>query len=217
MNNLHVFVPYHQPEMLSRVPQRPWLTKILLGDLKIDPPEYQDNRLGEGRLFLSNLEHPPGAEWVGVLNARCPEKYVKFDWDTVPVAIGDGLDPRAVFAPWPTLNGWSNDWLRYSESVHPGMESLLNQLTPGPIQSVRRRPSLWGNDFVCHRTVWDRWLDFWRQCFFYHHTVYGFDPPFACDPKYNGRKPALLYERVTTLFFALWDFTIYPISGGIRA
>jgi hypothetical protein len=123
-----------------------------------------------------------------------------------------------VAAPWPTINGWSDDWLAYTETVHRHMKGILNLCVPKQVDRTWWNcPSLWGNDFVCHRAVWDEWLGFWKKSFVHLHWVYGFYPPFRCDPKYDDRKPALLYERVTTLFFALGDYTIHPLSGGIRA
>lgn len=215
MSNLHIFVPYHDFRVLGGVPQRPWLSRVLLPHLNLSDPSLRDNRLGESRLFLSSLRHPEGVDRVGVLNARCAQKYRGFDWDAVPDLVKSLMTgPEKVLCPWPTVNGWSDDWLAYSESVHPGMTRLIHQNLFQPMEDVCRRPSLWGNDFICHRTVWDEWITYWRQAFNYYHGRYEFDPPFACDPKYDNRKPALLYERITTLYFAMRpDLHIVPMPG----
>ncbi len=203
--NLHLIVPYHTRPMLEEVPDAPWLTKYCLPDLHMNPPALQDNQFGEGRLFLcQDVRHPEWGEYVGVLNARCHKKYQtdNFDWGKVPAAASS-LYPIKVLCPWPTKNGWSDDWMGYTESVHPGMNRLIaHACNHMKIELVSKGPSLWANDFICHREVWNSWLEFWRGAFHYLHGRFGNDPPFQCPDHYKYRKPALLYERMTTAYFA---------------
>lgn len=203
--NFHLHIPYHTRPMLEEVPDQPWLTKHCLPDLKTANPWCQDNCFGEGRLFLaSGVEHPVWADYCGALNARSHHKYAtdNFQWEKIPKAL-DEIAPNEVRCPWPTVNGWSDNWMDYTESVHPGMGRLVahacNHLH---VELISEGPSLWANDFVCHREVWDGWLAFWRAGFHYLHGRFGNDPPFACGDQYKHRKPALLYERLTTAYFA---------------
>lgn len=202
----HLHVPYHTPTVLAEVPDEPWLTRYLLPDLHMNPPTLQTNLLGEGRLFLcQDVRHPEWADYVGVFNARAHRKYQidGFCWDRVPGAFERQHGFKTVLCLWPTANGRGDDWLAYSDIIHPGMGRLVaHACNHAGVELVRTRPSLWANDFICHWEVWEQWLTFWRASFHYLYGRFGPDPPFRCSDQYADRKPALLYERLTTAYFA---------------
>lgn len=203
---LKVFFLSHKQEILGQVPEMPFATeKVLLGSLPLG--EFQDNRLGEGRAFLTDL-NTEGADYLGFLNARLIEKYDRWQihrhrndmsWDRVR-ELSSRLEPDKVIAPWNA----SPDWANYSESQHPNMMPILQRMADHAGMKLHTtRPSIWGNDFICEQSVWFSWRAFWRNTFEAVHGWYGWDPPYSTGPNMDAsRKPAYVYERITTLYFA---------------
>lgn len=202
---LKIFFLSHDQNILDDVPEMPFATeKVLLGSLPLG--EFQDNRLGEGRAFLADL-NTEGADYLGFLNARLLEKYNRWQihrhrndmsWDRVK-DLPSRLAIHKVIAPWNA----PPDWAAYSESQHPNMLPILQRMAAHTNMRLdTAQPSLWGNDFICESHVWLSWRVFWRNTFEMIHGWYGWDPPYLVTPNMDpNRKPAYIYERITTLYF----------------
>lgn len=209
---LHVFAQHHERAMLEEVPELPWLRKVYNRGLGL--AELQTDRLADGRLIMSDFEHPHGAAYVGLLNGRSHRKYARtgFSWADLPARLVDRIGPDVVLAPWTTNVGPcpTQNWLEFSEQMHPGMTPLVLELCRLVGISVwPKRVSLWANDFLCPRGVWDDWRWHWRRAFRAMLDVYGWNPPFADSNIDAARKPAYLMERITTAYFAArQDLTI---------
>jgi hypothetical protein len=209
---LRVFAFYHDRDVLAEVPDRPWVVKGHMPDLS---PQF-DPRLGEGRLILSPVvEDAGGAEYVGGVNGRAHRKYADFRWEDFEARLRPHLHPGRVVALWPTGRGPvpTDDWLRFSEAYHPGMAAPVRELCAAVgIEICAGRPSLWANDFVCHRDVWRDWLNTYRRAATWAVGRWGYDPPFADPPDGRERKVAYLLERVTTAYFAARaDLAVVPL------
>jgi hypothetical protein len=207
VKSLRVFAFYHKPEVLAAVPDLPFLVKGLMQDVRHGDPAFDDQCFGEGRLFLSDLVTKVQEDYIGIVNGRSHLKYANkgFTWDGLRDRLSPLLAPRNVVALWPTDSYVcaTDDWLAFTDRMHPGMADLVvEMLGAAGVPCVPGRPSLWANDFVCHRTVFYQWLRAWRTCHAFAYHRWGKDLPisdFNIDPV---RKPAYLLERATTAFFA---------------
>lgn len=204
---LTLFVLSHKPDVLEKVPPLPFLQKVLLGNLEVDPlqpisglSEGQDPRFGEGRAFLTELQVQRESEYVGYLNGRSQEKYhwLKFTWEGLAERISGRLSPEKVLSMW----CGPADWAAFSERMHPGMLPVLEEISEYTSIPLIGGSTLWANDFICHREVWRDWLDFWRRTTSWIVGKWGLDPPTPqtnCD---HNRRLAYLLERVTCLYFS---------------
>lgn len=207
MDRLTVIVVSHDQKWLRRIhaidkSQRIFkivsLQHLPLGSL-------QSNLLGESRALL--FDHQIDSEYVGIINGRWNEKYhyLETKIEQLPSYIIRRLKENVVFAPWPTISthsGNQEDWYQNTLNVHPEMKKILLELAEFSKLSLSPGPSLWANDFICHKSHWDEWLVFWRKCFHYFHSRYGFLLPYGSTNLDVARQPAYFYERVTTLYFA---------------
>lgn len=219
MNQSQVYALGHTNERIELVPKLPGLEKILLPILQLPYAKMNgfDSPYGEGRLFLSDLE-PPLVEYVGQFNARAEQKYHwnNFCWAnlfTRGVKLLDQGD--TVIAAWRTDSPpcSTDDWVAFSNSNHPGMLKLLEEmakLTGLPLR--RNRRGLWANDFACRREDWVKFRDFFRFVFLHFDDCYGPDLPFDGSNVDAARKPAYFYERVATHYFTnRLDLTIVQL------
>ncbi len=195
---LRMFVLHHKgPAMLK--PRR-YLTQVDLNALKpfpYVPFGAMDNQMAEGRAFLAEgLE--PDADYVGFASPRWSEK-----WPWAPPLDDFGflerwLHPKVVLAPDVVADHWYDD----SNRAHPGMWRVLEELYQVFDVRPTRRPTLYGNTFICTYQVYYDLLDFFRQAFTHFHKKYGFDLGYKLGPHDPARLPAYFYERVTMLFFS---------------
>lgn len=208
MSYIHVFAQHHEPAMLAEIPPLAWVTPVHNRTLRMNPTFLQTDQLADGRVIMSGLEHPDGTVYAGLLNGRAHHKYsyLGFRWETavrhLVVRLGTW---NAVVGLWTTDAGPApcRDWLEFSEGHHPGISSLTQLICDkAGIKLKPKRRSVWANDFICHRSVWDDWRKHWRAAFWAMHKIWGLNPPlpdWSVDP---ARKPAYLMERVTTAYFA---------------
>jgi hypothetical protein len=178
--------------------ERPYLHKINLDDLPI-PAEFQDNRLAESRIYLWDEIANCEQEYLGFATASWDEKWFRL----LPLDrlhwIDSMLTPDQVLAALPTA---TSSWMRDSETCHPGMAALIEEMSTVSAVPLSEQPTFWANNFVCHRDVFQSFLTSWKKMFFHFYRKYGFDPPFSVGTFDCKRKFAYLAERFTMLYFS---------------
>ena len=197
LNGLKIFVTYFDSIQHQRIPQSAHLTPVNLSQLLVG--EYQDNRLSEHRLFLSQLIDNEHCDYIGNLTWRWHQK------NRHMIQLHDiwqlQREPNIVWAAWPDKN-----WYRKSCIDLPGMQKYLDELIElTGLQS--EGVGLLANQFICSNKVFKEFTTFFRLVFSHFHKHYGLDGfHFTMLDKYKanneGRKPALFYERVAALYFA---------------
>lgn len=202
-NGIDLSLLYHDPRVLAAIPASVQARRVLLGAVPTDPPEWQDNRLAEGRFFLwKDFVPDPAATYVGQLGARLDRKYARLElgWDNLAKRLAAAVGPKWVVAPWPAPPWWSDQ----TEHTHHGSKWVIDDLCRAAGLPMAYRRTVWAHDFVCEQSVW---LDF-RKTFrkvlryFAHKYRSPMGVPFPAVNCDGDRVPAYLYERVTCLYFA---------------
>jgi hypothetical protein len=192
MNQLKVFVQGHTDEQLSAIDDAPHLIKINLNNLPLG--KFQDNRLAEHRLFLSDVPSNTDAEYLGFATWRWNKKWYPVlqlkDLNKIP------LSPDVVYYG---MYGDEN-WASLSVAWHPGMEKYLFEISKYTNLNIAK-PTFWANNFICHKSVYEKWQTFFRDVFLYLYNKYGYEYDFKAE-KDEHRKPSILYERISMLYFA---------------
>lgn len=214
-DGLRLFVLYHRQKMLNDVKDNPCFVKINLSKIALGP--LASNMLGEGRAFLTDLD-VGDAEYVGFANARWDAKYVnlKTRLSKLPAYAADNVRPDVVLAPWATHCKWlniGNNWYGFTLALHGTMKKLLDELKDVTgLDFDTDRPSLWANDFICHRLVFFDFLEHWRKCVQHFFGRYGHLLPFSTWGVDTSRYSAYFYERCGTIFWAnRKDLTVHQI------
>jgi hypothetical protein len=210
MRPFHIFVLSHKKEILTQAPSGMGLEHVWLPGLDL-PAEFQINALGEHRAFLAELEPHADAHRVGYLNGRLDNKYGPHAFDKA-LKLAERLQPQQVLRCWPARTTWRQQ----SDGFHKGMGVLIERLA-SQFSLRASGQSLWANDFVCSRELWEKWRAFWREAFAWCWHEFGLDPPYASDNLDKNRKPAYLYERIGTLFWANQDVEFVDIAGTKKA
>ena len=140
---------------------------------------YQDPRLKEAK-----------SPYVGILPADLNQriKKTKFRLENME-DLELQLAPHKVLAPMISSDQWSN----VSERRSPGMEEILEDLRQRYYLTLER-PTVVGNNFICHQTVFLKLLDFWQDVYSYLLTRYNND--------FNQIKPDFVYMHIPMIFFA---------------
>jgi hypothetical protein len=207
-----VFVLGHEESKLELICKRPYLEIINLNNLTLRKQEWQDNRLAESRIFLSEMLGNISTEYVGFITASCHSKYPQMPHLNDIKAIESQLEPRTVLAA--ELAG--HDWPYHSEQCHKGMMPLLEELSRESGLKLWTGPTFWANNFICSIEIFAEFLSFWRRMFGYFYDKYGFDMPYVSEGFDNRRNAAYFYERFATIFFANRpDLKIAPIANRI--
>jgi len=199
----------NRQDLLDLAPEHPMYERLHLPSLSIGA--LQNNMLGEGRAFFLDYSSSEGMEYVGFVNARWNEKYFRLrtKLQDLPDVVDRFAAPGIVLAPWPTNCSWldyGTDWYRLSVEQHCTMEGLLQELAELTGLSVApRNLTFWANDFICHWSVFEDWLQFWRSTFSYFMKKYGFELPFSISNTDPSRYCAYFYERFSTIYFANRD------------
>lgn len=191
---LKIFINGFQDDHFARVPRTRSFQNVNLSKLAVG--EYQDNRLSEHRLFLSQdfiPDEPETSEYIGLLTWRWHQKCKHF-W---PLHNLNQLylTPDTVWTPWPGHN-----WYRHSLISHPGIQPYLEELAAFTGLKVEGT-GLYGNQFICHKSVYFEFLEFFRICFHHFHKKYGYRYDFWVKDCDKPRLPAVFYERIACLWF----------------
>jgi hypothetical protein len=191
---LDVFVLSHSDAMLRASPKRTYLRPVNLD--RLDIGRYQENHLAESRIFLSDVPDT-GSEYVGFATARWDGKYHP------PVSrLGHlgrlPLYPSTVYSP----DVFGPNWAAHSDQHHPGMYKLLKEMAEVSGLRLEAGPTFYGQNFICHRSVYDDFIKVWRTLFDHFYQKYRYDLPFDVGRFERRRAAAYLYERFTCLYFA---------------
>ena len=178
----------HIEETLNIIPKRDFLFPINISTIDIP---HQTNLLAESRQYFIKVKD---CEYIGFLSAN-RNKYN----NCKPIERMDELDyqPNIVYGGHLAPEDWYSSTLRW----HPGMKELLDELanfTGLKLEGI----SIWANNFVCHKSVYDDFIIYWHKCFDYFYQKYGYDLPFDIGTFEAKRKPAYFLERFTILYFA---------------
>lgn len=195
-DGVKIFVTYFDERQAVKIPSALHLTKVNLSTLPVG--KYQDNRLSEHRLFLSDTLENESCTYVGFMTWRWFQKNkfmmrMEDVWQLY-------RSPEIVWAAWPDKN-----WYRQSCIDHKGMQKYLDELISlTGLQS--EGTGLFANQFICSIEVYKEFQTWFRKWFYYFHEKYGFDYEFDMAerfrPHYQSRLPALFYERFAALYFA---------------
>ncbi len=189
---LKVFLLWHDDGRRG-MDQRWYHHYVNLSELPIG--EFQSNAIAETRAYMADL--PLGdAEYVGLCTARWNDKYRH------NLRLHDlhhlSLSPKVVWA----AERQYTDWIGQSDGHHPGMVPLIKEMASAMEMPLSWGPTLFANNFICHRDVFEDLKAFIRKVVGYFHEKYHFDFPFHIGPHERTRQAAYFYERATMLYFA---------------
>ena len=192
MNHLSVFAQGHTDEQLESIEDAPHIVKINLNTLPIG--KFQDNRLAEYRLFLSDLPSTTDSEYLGFGTWQWNKKW----YPIIPIQHLNAVTMKKDVVYYVM---YANEyWMRLSSAWHPGIDKYVYEIARKKRMDINK-PTFWATNFICHRSVYEQWELFFREVFNYLYNKYGMEYNFPTD-KDDHRKPALLCERMNMLFFA---------------
>jgi hypothetical protein len=192
---LKVFVLWHDSSRIWRYPWRWYHQYINLSELPIG--EFKCEAIAESRAYLADLPIAPEDEYIGMASARWNEKY-RHEVTRLENLHHLNLSPNVVWAADRTPHGWAYN----SDYHHPGMYPLLEEMARITGLQLTNNPTLYGNNFVCHRSVFEDLVVHIRKVISYFHKKYHFDIPFNNGHFDRVRQAAYFYERATMLYFA---------------
>lgn len=202
----HVYVVSHTDELLkNETPDSASYTGVNLAKLKIG--EYQTNNFSESRLWLSTDadEAAEKSEYVAFLTGRFNHKFIE-STDTVFTKLQSvhffmryAMEPDMVVSPICATKFWATD----TASYFPDSLGLLQEACNVMGWSLfTGGPSLYCQNFICHREVYIDFLASFRKIFYHMTEKYGHDFPTATFGFDQNRKSGYFLERVTLAYFA---------------
>lgn len=208
MRPLKIFVCGYTEQQIDGVPPCPHLVPVNLSDMPIG--SHQRNSLAESRLLLSDMHTYHPAEYMGIATWRwhdkCRHMMPLADLCRLP------LSPRTVYAAWP-----AHDWVKLSELDHHGIAKYLDEMFTLLPAYQAGGMGLYANQFICHHSVYDDFIRFFRQIFAYLDTKYGDKYDYYVKSVDQPRSPAVLYERIACLYFSQrTDLKIVQIPHKLR-
>lgn len=167
------------------------------------------NEIAESRFFLSNYAENLQSEYIGVVSGSWDRKYGSLVslhnlHTKVYYMLQKDIILFADYAP-PT-------WVEDSDRNHPGMGVLIEELASAMGVTNYHTRTVYANTFVCHKSIWQDFLQFWKQAYDYCNNKYGLNPPFDQGRFDSNRKVAYLYERITMLYFASKNFKFLRVD-----
>lgn len=192
-HNLRIYSLWHDKNT-PNPRTRPYIEEINMAELNCGI--YQENHLAEARAFLSDLVERGTEEYIGFLTARFNSKYERL----LPMQQMHNLPlrPNIVWCADPAHENWSHT----SNSAHPGILSLLEEMAAFTKLPLIHGPSLYSNNFICHRNVMRSLVVFFRKVFHEFHNRYWYDLPFNVGNYERRKAAAYFYERITMHYFA---------------
>lgn len=175
----------------SNIPALPWVVPINLSALPVG--ELQSNQLCEHRIYFTDLPEQSDADYVGFVTWRWFDKFSHL----MPISEFDRL-PLSENVIWvgEKAIGWYNNTTAY----HWGIEKYMTEL----IDISGLHPKLfgfWSNQFICHKSVYLEWKEWFMEIFLYFHEKYGFNYDFYIKEADRNRHAGAFYERFSSLYF----------------
>jgi len=192
MDKLRIYVCGHN-NLLDNVPSNiSYLRKINLNDLDIG--KHQDNRLAENRIFLSSIIDEP-VEYIGFLS-----QMYRFKWpQLVSFQNIKNLEFQQNNVFYAELS-WPK-WATWFKTSFPGIEPYFDDLVQYSGFSDQNWPTFLANNFICHWSIFEEFIQNWRKIFHYLNEKYPNDS-MNFEVMDKNRTPGYLYEASTSLIFS---------------
>lgn len=219
--DFRINVVSHDQFLLESIPDRPFLSKILLTDLNL-PLELRGESLAESRFLVTNNLVEGNQGFIGFISARWNQRFP--DWPSI-----ENLDQLFAATLPPQSNQFIapigfkftgrqvENWLKIQDLLHPGIEELIRELIGYHNISFHERQLynlVMGNNFFVSKACGEELLSFWQESFAYLFGKYQLNFPYkyrchrcgAQSEKGIGRwtdvrHAGFMMERVTALFF----------------
>lgn len=130
--DFRINVVSHDQFLLESIPDRPFLSKILLTDLNL-PLELRGESLAESRFLVTNNLVEGNQGFIGFISARWNQRFP--DWPSI-----ENLDQLFAATLPPQSNQFIapigfkftgrqvENWLKIQDLLHPGIEELIREL-----------------------------------------------------------------------------------------
>ena len=198
--NIKIFVLCHNKTSLEQAPSSHSIEKINLNDLILPIPNSND--LAENRFFLlpeSFFQSCP--EYIGVLTWQFNKKYNNLlPIENLAQVIQSKMNPQLVWAASPTEYFNDGKWVEWSLSYHKTIGPYLQELSEFTNIPLANNPTIWANNFICHKSVFLDFLKFFKNVFNHFHEKYKYNFDFHVDDR--SRVAAYFYERVAMFYFS---------------
>jgi hypothetical protein len=162
--------------------------------------DFTDPILKEASIYQDPRLKEVTTNYVGILPADLNQRIKKTRFCLENVTdLELQLSPHKVLVPMITSDQWSD----VSERRSAGMGEILEDLRQRYYLTLER-PTVVGNNFICHRTVFLKLLEFWQDVYSYLLTRYNND--------FHRIKPDFVYMHIPMIFFAnTQDLKMTPI------
>ena len=206
---LDVFVLGHQQKQLDSIIKKPFLHPINLNSLEL--PIQNTNHIAENRFFLLKQDQfKTCKDYIGILTANFDSKYPYLCSLADLDKIKNKLAKNMVFAASPTETFYDGKWLKYTYKYHLTIQKYIEEMANTFHLTLEENPTVWANNFICHKSVFFQFLDFFKKVFYYMHGKYEYAYQLKVDDP--SRTAAYVYERISMLYFAnRTDLTIYAL------
>lgn len=206
---LDTFILGHEQSKLDKIANKPFLRKINLSQLELPIPNTND--IAENRLFLLKKEQFAHCkDFIGVLTSNFDTKYPHLLKLENLDQIREKLKHDIVYAASPTETFYEGKWLKYTYKYHLTIQKYIEDMAKQFHLSLEEKPTLWANNFICHKSIFFNFLEFFQKVFSYMHQKYGYTYQMKVDDP--SRTAAYVYERISMLFFSnLQNIKIYQI------
>mgnify|MGYP003473949310 CR=1 FL=1 len=188
MTNLTCYILWHDDSKWSNIPDLPYLVNVNLSNLPIG--DFQRNTFSESRFFLHNAKMN---DYVGNLTASWNTKYNNL----IPLNRLCDLEfkPNIVWAACKNLYpNWFNLQVKTAIRMHNMLCPFFKQYPDGP--------SLWANNFLCSREVYEDFILVWRKVFAIVCKRIDLCIPYGIAPNDSNRKMGYIGELITLMYFA---------------
>ena len=156
--------------------------------------------LGDNRIYLSPMIHNARTEYVGIMPGNLNERYKRLHFTFQNFSdVEPQLHPDRILA----VEVAPLNWAEISESRCPGIGAILMEIAEQENIQLESGPTIAGNAFICHHTVFERFLKFWHRVYDFLLNKY--------DHKFGGIKPPFVYQQIPMIFFANEQLEIVPI------
>lgn len=199
LKKLQIFALGHNRKSFDHTYDFPHLTKINLNDLVL--PIENTNDLAENRFFLlpeSYFEDCP--EYIGVLTAQYNKKYPDLLRLRDLHILQNKCNKSIVWAASPTENFNDGKWIEHSCDYHKTLKPYLLELSEFTSIPLVNNPTLYANNFICHKTVFLDFIRFFKNVFAHFNKKYGYNFDIHVDDP--TRRAAYFYERVAMIYFS---------------